>query len=318
LNKNKISSKNICYLCGAEELRIIRTKLRHGIRRNVLECGKCGIVYLESVQRDLKDFYTEEYRKLYTPVIGSALNSQELFDICLPYQKDRIDDLKHVLGPTKKLLDVGCASGAFLHAVRNHVLYCIGMEFNLDNARFVKEVLGIRVYTGCIEDVDLPQEYFDIATAFQVLEHVDDPISFLKGIHKLLKPGGTICIEVPNIQDVLLSVYEIEQYADFWFREPHVFNYSSKTLTMMLEKTGFAGETKTIQSYNFINHMNWILKGTPQKSMGIGMSKPVLASSRSAIADELNRWIDKIDDEYKDILNKHGLGESILFIGKKK
>lgn len=313
-----MSTNDICYLCGAQELRIIRTKLRHNIRRNVLQCGKCGIVYLEPTQRDLKDFYTEEYRKLYTPVIGSAMNSQELFDICLPIQKYRIDELKYVLDPTKKLLDVGCASGAFLHSVKSHVLECVGMEFNLDNARFVEEVLGIKVYTKRIEDIDLPQEFFDIATAFQVLEHVDDPTSFLKGIHKLLKPGGTICIEVPNIQDVLLSVYEIEEYSDFWFREPHVFNYSPQTLTMMLEKTGFAGKTKTIQSYNFINHMNWILKGVPQQSMNIGMSKPALTSSRSAIADELNRWIEKIDREYKDILNKHGLGESILFIGKKK
>jgi hypothetical protein len=87
---------------------------------------------------------------------------------------------------------------------------------------------------------------------------------------------------------------------------------------MVLEKTGFAGETKTIQSYNFINHMNWILKGEPQRSIDIGMSKPVLAQSHSAIADELNRWIEKVDREYKDILNRHGLGESILFIGKKR
>lgn len=313
-----MNNKDTCYLCGAEELKVIRTRLRHNIRRNVFECGKCGIVYLEPVQQDLKDFYTEEYRKLYTPVIGSALNSHELFDICLPIQKYRIDELKYVFDPTKKLLDVGCASGAFLHSVKSHVLECVGIEFNLDNARFVEEVLEIKVYTKRIEDVDLPQEYFDIVTAFQVLEHVDDPMLFLKGIHKLLKPGGTICIEVPNIQDVLLSVYEIEQYADFWFREPHVFNYSPKTLTMMLEKTGFAGETKTIQSYNFINHMNWVLKGTPQKSMDIGMSKPVLVQSNSVIADELNNWVEKIDREYKDILNKHELGESILFIGKKQ
>ena len=313
-----MNNKDTCYLCGAKTLKIIRTKLRHNIRRNVFECGKCGIVYLEPVQEDLKDFYTEEYRKLYTPLIGSALNSQELFDICLPIQKYRIDELKYVLDPTKKLLDVGCASGAFLYSVKSRVLECVGMEFNLDNARFVEEVLGIKVYTERIEDVDLSQEYFDIATAFQVLEHVDDPIQFLKGIHKLLKPGGTICIEVPNIQDVLLSVYEIEKYADFWFREPHVFNYSPKTLTMILEKTGFAGETKTIQSYNVINHMNWILKGTPQKSIDIGISKPVLAQSNSIIADELNNWVEKIDREYKDILNKHELGESILFIGKKQ
>jgi 2-polyprenyl-3-methyl-5-hydroxy-6-metoxy-1,4-benzoquinol methylase len=183
-------NKETCYLCGAKELKIIRTKLRHDIIRNVFECKKCGIVYLKPEQQDLKDFYTEDYRKLYTPVIGKALNSQELFDTCLPYQENRINELKHALGPTKKLLDVGCASGAFLHAVKGHVLECIGMEFNLDNAHFVNEILGIKVYTERIEEVDLPQEYFDIATAFQVLEHVDDPLKFLARIHKLLKPGG--------------------------------------------------------------------------------------------------------------------------------
>lgn len=105
-DKNKINNNDPCYLCGAKELKIIRTKLRHGIRRNVFECEECGIVYLESVQQDLKDFYTEEYRKLYTPVIGSALNSQELFDICLTYQKDRIDELKHVLDQRNSSMSV--------------------------------------------------------------------------------------------------------------------------------------------------------------------------------------------------------------------
>jgi SAM-dependent methyltransferase len=164
----------------------------------------------------------------------------------------------------------------------------------------------------------LPQGYFDIITAFQVLEHVGDPLDFLKGVHKLLKPGGIICIEVPNVQDALLSVYGVKQYANFWYREPHVFNYSPRTLAMILRKAGFAGKTKTIQSYNFLNHINWVLKGEPQQSMDIGTSKPVLVSAHSAVADEINRWMEKVDREYKTILNKHGVGESILFIGKKR
>ncbi|MFA5779072.1 MAG: class I SAM-dependent methyltransferase [Elusimicrobiota bacterium] len=310
-------SKGICYLCGTKKLSVIHNKLRHNIKRNVLKCEKCGIVYLEPVRQNLKDYYTGEYRKLYTPVIGRSLNSKELFDICLPYQKNRIDELKHALGPQKKLLDVGCASGAFLHAVKSHVMECVGIEFNSANARFVEEVLGIKVYTKHIEYVDLPHESFDIITAFQVLEHIEDPVKFLVGINNLLKPGGIICIEVPNVQDVLLSVYNVKPYADFWFREPHIFNYSPKTLTMVLKKSGFVGKTKTIQLYNLINHLNWMLKGEPQQSMDIGMSKPVLAPSHNAIADELNRWIAKVDREYKNILNKHELGESILFIGKK-
>lgn len=313
-----MKNKGFCYLCGAKALRIMRTKLRHNIKRNVFECGKCGLVYLEPVQQNLKGFYAGEYRKRYAPVIGSVLNSRELFDISLPYQKYRIVELKNILGPAKRLLDVGCASGAFLYAVKGYVRECTGIEFNSDNARFIDKTLGIKVYTEDVEKANLPQEYFDIITAFQVFEHVSDPLKFLAGIRKLLKPGGVICIEVPNVRDVLLSVYGVKSYADFWFREPHLFNYSTKTLTKLLKKAGFTGKTKTIQSYNFINHMNWILKGEPQKSMEIGMSKPVLVSSRTPIANELNCWIEKVDSEYKGILNKHELGESILFVGKER
>jgi len=313
-----VSKNATCYLCGAKKLRVLRSKLRHNIERNVLECRNCSLVYLEPAHQDLKGFYEEEYRKLYTPVIGNALNSQELFDICLPIQKDRVERLKYLLDPTKKILDVGCASGAFLYSVKSYVNECRGMEFNSDNVRFVKEVLGIKVYNESIEKADLPKDYFDIVTIFQVLEHVDDPLAFLKEIYNLLKPEGVICVEVPNIHDALLSVYEIEQYADFWFREPHIFNYSPQTLTLMLEKAGFNGETETIQSYNFINHINWMLKGEPQLSMDIGIAKPILVSSNSAIADELNLWIEKINREYKTILTKYGVGENVFFVGKKK
>jgi 2-polyprenyl-3-methyl-5-hydroxy-6-metoxy-1,4-benzoquinol methylase len=307
-----------CYLCGSKDLKVIHTKLRHNVKRNVLECGKCGIVYLAPDKQDLKGYYTKEYRKLYTPVLGKALNSQQLFDICLPYQKARIEALKQVLGPSKKLLDIGCASGAFLYSVKSHVSECVGMEFNSENVRFVEKKLGIKVHSEGIEATSLPPGDFDIITAFQVLEHVDDPVRFLKGVYKLLKPGGTICIEVPNIQDVLLSVYKVKPYADFWFRDPHVFNYSPATLTTVLRKAGFAGKIKTIQLYNFVNHLNWLLKGEPQPSVEIGVSTPVLVPGRSAIAKDLNRWIAQANREYQDILNKHALGESILFIGKKR
>lgn len=308
----------VCYLCGSKKLKVIRTKLRHNVKRDVWQCDHCGIVYLAPVRQDLKGYYSKEYRQLYTPVLGRALNSRQLFDICLPYQQARIEALKHVLGRGKRLLDVGCASGAFLHSVRNHVGECIGMEFNKDNVRFVEKKLGLKVHTEGIEATSLLPESFDIITAFQVLEHVDDPVKFLKGIHRLLKPGGTICLEVPNVQDVLLSVYKVKPYADFWFRDPHVFNYSPRTLTAVLKKAGFTGKTKTIQLYNFFNHLNWMLKGEPQASVDIGVSTPVLAPGRGAIAGDLNRWIAKANREYQDILNKHELGESILFIGKKR
>jgi len=269
----------------------------------------------------MKDYYNQDYRKLYTPVIGKALSAREMFEFYLPYQQERIDEIKHILNSKMKVLDVGCSTGHFLYALRDCVQECIGIEFNREDAIFVNEELGIKTYTEPIQDTDIPLEYFDLVTVYQVLEHINDPIEFLTTIYKYLKPDGFICIEVPNIQDALISVYNIKSYSDFWFREPHVFYFSPKTLSMILERSGFSGSTKTVQAYNFINHVNWILTGEPQKSANKSMSMPRLIDSGSvnpAIRTEFNSWIQRVDKEYKQLLIKHNLGENIVFIGKKE
>lgn len=309
-----------CYLCQSSRLTVIRTKLRHNIIRNVLKCEDCGLVYLEPKKENLRSFYAEEYRKLYTPVKDKALNSREIFEMYLPYQHSRIDEIKDRLTPDMKVLDVGCSAGHFLYVLRDYVQESIGIEYNKENAEFVNRELGIKTYTEPIEETDLSLEYFDLITAFQVLEHVDDPIQFLTTLSKYLKPDGYLYIEVPNINDALISMYNIESYCDFWYREPHIFYYSPKTLSTMLERSGFKGDISTIQRYNFVNQMNWILTGSPQESADIGMSKSILISSDSVdeqIKTEFNQWIQRIDEEYKQILNKYNLGESIIFIGKR-
>lgn len=313
-----VNIDKVCYLCGKEELKVIRTKLRYDIKRNVLECHNCGIIYLEPKPIP-KDYYKHEYRKLYTPILGKKLSAKQIFDIFFPYQKARIDEIKHILNPGMKALDIGCSSGHFLHALKNHVKECIGIEFNKEEAEFANKTLGIKVYTEPIEKTDISFEYFDLITVFQVLEHIDDPIKLLTTIHKYLKPEGFLCVEVPNVQDALISLYQIKEYCDFWFREPHVFYYSPRTLSMMLEKCGFIGKTKTAQNFNLINHINWILNRKPQKT-NVEMSEPILVKSDStdpAIKEEFNQWFWEVNEKYKKLLNKHELGENVLFIGKK-
>ena len=310
-----------CYLCGSSRLIVARTKLRHDIRRNVLKCEDCGIVYLEPKKEALADFYAEDYRKLYTPVIGEVLNSREIFEMYLPYQHSRIDEIKDRLTPDMKVLDVGCSAGHFLYVLKDYVQECIGIEFNKENAEFVNRELGIKTYTEPIEETGLSPDYFDLITAFQVLEHIDDPIQLLTTLRQYLKPDGYLYLEVPNINDALISVYNTEPYGDFWYREPHIFYYSPKTLLMLLERSGFEGDISTIQRYNFINQLNWILTGKPQESADIGMSDPILVSSDlvdASIKAEFNQWVRRIDEEYKQILKKYDLGESIIFIGKRK
>ncbi len=310
-----------CYLCGSQKLQKIRSKVRFDIPRNVLKCRSCGLVFLEPQSKDLKDYYRKAYRQMYTPVLGKALTSRQVFDIYLPFQEQRIREIRHVLKPNMRALEIGCSSGHFLYALKKYVKECVGIEFNKNDAKFVRQKLGIPVYTEPIENTDIPENSFDLIVIYMVLEHIDDPVPFLKTIRKYLKTNGTICIKVPNVNDSLLSVYDVEEYADFWYREPHIYYYSASTLMRLLKKCGFTGRIQTEQEYNFLNQLNWILTGKPQKSADIGMSEPKLIRSADfpnrKLKDDFNGWIQKVNKEYFALLKKHGVAEDLLFIGKK-
>ena len=308
-----------CYLCGSGNLDEVRNRLRYDIQRSVLQCADCGINYLQPEEIP-QGYYQRDYRKMYTPVLGKALTPQEVFDVCFPYQQARIDELRHILNKDMKVLDIGCSTGHFLHALKDNVSERIGIELNEKEAEFARENLGICVHQTPLDQTDISHGYFDMITVFQALEHMDDPLSFLKSIYPYLAPDGVLVIEVPNVEDALLSLYQIQEYQDFWYREPHVFNYSKKALEMTLKKTGFEGTIKTTQSFNLINHMNWILNHKPQASNS-QMSKPVLVESENVdkkMRDEFNQWFKKVDDEYKAMLNKYSLGENLLFIGRRR
>ena len=309
-----------CYLCGKPNIEVIRTKLRHDIRRNVLKCKDCGLVFLEKGERNLRDYYEMDYRKLYTPVIGKEVSPNDRFEIYLPFRKYRIEDIRSYLKPNMKALDIGCSSGYFLSALKDLVQECVGVEFNKSDVEFARRNCGIKVYDCPLEETDIPLEYFDIVFMLDVLEHVEDPIQFLRTVRRYIKPEGYLYIEVDNINDSLISIYGINKYSDFYYREPHLFYFSPETLKIVVDRSGYLGEIKTIQQYNFVNQLNWILTGRPQSSASEGMSIPVLVTSdqvNSETRKTFNQWIGKIDSEYKELLNRYNVGDVVVFRGKK-
>ncbi|MFX1383815.1 MAG: class I SAM-dependent methyltransferase [Promethearchaeota archaeon] len=309
-----------CYLCGKQQLNVIRYRVRHDISRKVIECQNCGLNYLFPKKENLKEFYRKNYREKYTPKINGIVDCRTMFNIYLPFQQYRLNELKDILNSDMKILDVGCSTGHLLYTLKDYVQECVGIEYNIQDAAFTEKELGFKTYTTSIKETDLPLEYFDLITICQVLEHLQDPIEFVKIYRDYLKDDGYIFVEVPNVRDILLSGYNVQSYHDFWYREPHLFNFSPKTLKICLEKAGFKGEIKGAQRYNFLNHLNWIFLKKPQKNAEIGMSKPVLITNSSInenIKKEINDWFVKVDEDYKNLLVKLKLSDSIIFIGKK-
>lgn len=74
----------------------------------------------------------------------------------------------------------------------------VGLEFN-DKAIERAKLNGVTLLKQPIEDhAHLAQEVYDVVVSFQVLEHVCDPASFIKGCLLALKPGGKLIIAVPS------------------------------------------------------------------------------------------------------------------------
>jgi SAM-dependent methyltransferase len=136
------------------------------------------------------------------------------------------------------LLDVGCATGIFLEAMQKTNRWITkGVEISEQAARIARDYKHLDVITGNLEKADLPNDYFDVVTLWDVLEHLHDPVGSLREIYRILKPNGIIVFRVPNAGSL-----DARLFSAFWagFDAPrHLYVFERSTLGIMLGKTGF-------------------------------------------------------------------------------
>ena len=64
---------------------MVRTRLRHGVEREVLRCDACSLVFL--TPKPAIDYSGEEYRALYSPVVGQKVSPKEIYEMYLPFYR---------------------------------------------------------------------------------------------------------------------------------------------------------------------------------------------------------------------------------------
>lgn len=99
-----------------------------------------------------------------------------------------------------KILDIGCGEGKFISAIKERTSEAYGLELN-KKAVATAVAKGLNVTCQSIQDHAAEREgYYDMATMFQVLEHIHDVNGFINASLKVLKKGGKLVIGVPNSQ----------------------------------------------------------------------------------------------------------------------
>lgn len=97
-----------------------------------------------------------------------------------------------------RLLDVGCGDGSFLKLAKDIGWNVVGVDPDPEAARNASSQ-GLTVYEGGVDYFAGESELFDVITLNHVIEHVPDPVRVLADCHALLKPGGRIWVETPNV-----------------------------------------------------------------------------------------------------------------------
>lgn len=175
----------------------------------------------------------------------------------------RVRRLLSLLRSDTRLLELGYGSGAFLEAVRPYVGEVIGVEPDTASRDWIeRQVRGVAVMER-VTNVLHEAKQFDLVVLFHVLEHVSDPVCFLQSLRQLLRPNARLVIEVPNIDDVLVAVYQIPAYLRFYYQKAHLYYFSRDTLAIMLNQAGFDTTIEGIQRYDLSNHIRWMLTGQP-------------------------------------------------------
>lgn len=208
-----------CILCGCASVRLldsIEVKDLAFLWRRALEadivaefggceriqltiCGGCGL-------------------KFYVPTIAG---SERFYEICqrrsaLYYEEDKHEYsfARRFVGPGSDVLEVGSGKGAF--ASRINPRSYVGLELSREAVRMAGE-RGVRVLDELVEEhARTHSGYYDIVCAFQVLEHVPHPDSFLGACVECLKPGGVLIIGVPA-EDSFVGLLR----NSYWGMPPH-------------------------------------------------------------------------------------------------
>lgn len=239
-----------CPRCAADDSRLV---LKLAIAEMVT-CQRCGMSYVcpraanEVLQQKLQSWAEqdvvdeERLRNAFEP--GTQLYYSRFLD-CLG---------RNVRSSGRRLLDLGCSTGAFLSVARDAGWAVSGIEIGAASAGYAREVLGLDVQRGSMFDLDSPSASWDAIALIEVIEHLEHPRRALDRALSLLKPGGALLVTTPNFD----SLYR-RLFGNRWWvvncEDEHIVLFNLESLAGMLEDAGFEVVFRHIQGIDTLGLM---------------------------------------------------------------
>ena len=267
-----LESVEACPICGSRLRELLYKGLRDRIffcapgEWNLYRCGGCGSGYLdprptrETIHLAYRNYFTHAIsneprpspRQPFARVFANGYRNWRfstkdqpssrlgvLVKALQPGRRAQIDAEMRNLPPAWQgatLLDIGCGNGQFLVRARDMGWQVLGVDPDPEAVKIARS-RGLDVRVGGVDVLSAEQGQFDRITMSHVIEHVHDPITLLRACHGLLREGGQIWIDTPNLGSLGHSIYA-ENWRDL---DPprHLVLFTYSSLRWALSEAGF-------------------------------------------------------------------------------
>jgi 2-polyprenyl-3-methyl-5-hydroxy-6-metoxy-1,4-benzoquinol methylase len=190
------------------------------------------------------------------------------------------------------LLDVGCGNGDFLSRARSAGWDVQGTDLDLAAVEIARKS-EIPVWLGPYDSAPFEPASFDVITTDQVIEHIPDPLAFLRTLARWLKPGGLLWVGTPNLD---CSIHE--RFGRFYLAlhpPQHLVIFNQHSLANLVRAAGFQNQKflkRGICDHNWTLSSAALARGLSGEAVYNGVKGAPIKDRLLGWLNELRAWID--------------------------
>ena len=237
-------------------------------RFRLRRCARCGFAFVADAAEDPAGLYDERYYRGQgaDPAVDYVFELEHPEATVRRWEWEGIVEVVRALTPLRpetRWLDYGCGNGGLVRHLRQSAT-CDASGF--ETGWIAERARSHRIPVLSEDEARSHRGRYDVVTAIEVIEHVADPLSMLRAVRDLLKPGGLLFLTTGNAAE-----HESLDRWSYVVPDIHVSFFEPRTLERALEKTGFRPQRR-----GFLPGFEKIIRFKISKELGIRRDRRAL------------------------------------------
>jgi SAM-dependent methyltransferase len=235
-----------CRICGGRSNSVGTVYGRFSQRDyHLARCPACGYAFIVDPWLDYAEIYNDRYYagQGADPLVDYRFELEHPKDSIRVYEWDGIATLIADLAggpePSRRWLDYGCGNGCLVRHLRDRGA---AEAFGFDEGSIVTEAKAQGIPMLDTDDLDTQAGAFDVVTAIEVIEHTLDPVTELRRMRRLLRPGGVLFLTTGNAQPYAERLSKWR----YVLPEIHISFFEPRTLEHAMTSAGFRPERRAL------------------------------------------------------------------------